>query len=120
MYLILLLLSVSLVMADSIGVAGQRAYELHYSKDQISVQTPVKKVEIKKAVCNQRIFQDFDLKIKKLHSLSHEPGHKQGEFNYFLDKKAFRTSKSSSLAILMDSFPEEIERMKIEEKLRCK
>lgn len=120
MYLIIFVFSISLTFAESLGVAGQRHYELNYTKDHIEVQTSASKTELKKKTCNQKIFEDFTLKIKKMNSLPHEPGHRKNFFNYHLNGQKYSAAKESPLAGVMDSFPEEIDRMKIEEKLRCK
>lgn len=119
MPLILILLISLAVQAGTLSVEGHRNYQLEYGRDKILLTTPISTMRFDKKKCSERVFQDFLFKMKKIEALKHQKIAK-GDFRYTLNGNHYQDTVKSPKASLIDSVPEELERMKIEENLRCK
>lgn len=120
MPMMMFFLLVSVAFAGQVTVEGHRGYDLLFDDNHINLVTPAFKVNLQKQKCSSKVFESFEMKIKKFSLLPMLPGHQREHLNYRLNGKDFHAEMNSSLAKFVDSLPEEIERMKIEEKLRCK
>ena len=117
---IILILFISLVaQAGTLSVVGHRNYQLEYSPDKILLKTPISTLRFDKKKCSEKVFQDFLHKMKKIEALKHQKNF-EGDFRYILNGNPYQDKSKSAKANLIDSVPEELERMKIEENLRCK
>lgn len=123
MYLIPLFLIISFgnVFAGNISVYGLRNYEMSFDKTKIQITSPVINLKFIKEPCNAVVIEKF---LKKVSFLENDmklvPGHKEGSLNFKLNGKEFNEPLKTSKAKFIDSLPEELQRMKIEEHLRCK
>ena len=123
MYLIPVLLFISLgnVLAGNISVMGLRNYEISYDKTAIQITSPVINLKFSKQTCNAVVIEKFLKKVSLLEmDKKLSPGFKEGMLNFKVNGQEFNEPLTSSKAKFIDSLPEELQRMKIEEQLRCR
>lgn len=118
MQLILFLL-VTHVYARELVVHGHRGYQLSFDNTSIKLIMPSHHVMLTNKECSSKIFKIFEDKMKRFSEIPMSTGHDTRKFNFSLDGRDLQTYQESSLGKFLDSLPDEIQRMKIEEKLRC-
>lgn len=107
--------------AGTISVKGNRHYKLDYDKTKIEISSPVINLKFSRMPCSDSIFENFLKKVSRLENDKGllRAGYRADHFNFTLNGKEFSEPRTSPKAKFIDSLPEELKRMKIEEKLRC-
>ena len=121
MPIILLSFILTFAYGGTLNVLGKRNYHLEYNQKKIMIQSPTINLTFENKACTQTMLDKFLNKLKTLEAdKTLQVGHQVGGFNFILNGQNYFLPEESAKTKFIDSLPEELERMKLEEHFRCK
>lgn len=115
------LVAMPITFAGEISVTeGLRAYQLKYSETFIELKAPQINLSLVKEACNEKLMKKINGEIElMLKKMTRQVQASKQSLKITEDAKDFYILVRSSAGRYFKAMPEEIQRLKIEESLRC-